>query len=429
MHSPHRSVRREPALTGQPSPRRVRRPGDPLDDRGTDTAANPAGDILAFHLLIIPATGFRPAQRSGRSWPAAAAYSLALWAVGYYPARAGALPGIEDQTLIEHWNGSAWCRVVSPDPGGGTRENQLLAVTVASQSNAWAVGYYTAASNVNKTLTLHWNGHSWKQVASPDPAAPGMGNELDDVAATSASDTWAAGYYVNASHVARSMVLYWNGTAWRVMPSPDRSTNTQLTGVVAASRTNVWVTGFYDTSAFVSQTLISHWNGRAWAITASSDRGGMSSANYLVNMAVPSLSAALAVGSSFNSTSALTFSARRDGARWKTVTTPDPAGTRNADNVLTDIAATSPASAWAVGEYRLIYGSYQTLILQWTGTEWKRVASPDTSVLHNVLSAVAATSSSNAWAAGYLASPLTGLNLRTLILHWNGKTWIRAPSP
>lgn len=137
--------------------------------------------------------------------------------------------------------------------------NQLLAVTVASQSNAWAVGYYTTASNVSKTLTLHWNGHSWKQVASPDPAAPGMGNELDDVAATSASDTWAVGYYVNASHVARSMVLYWNGTAWRVMPSPDRSTNTQLTGVVAVSRTNVWVTGFYDTSAFVSQTLISHW--------------------------------------------------------------------------------------------------------------------------------------------------------------------------
>jgi hypothetical protein len=69
------------------------------------------------------------------------------------------------------------------------------------------------------------------------------------------------------------------------------------------------------------------------------------------------------------------------------------------------------------------------LILQWTGKEWKRVASPDTSVLHNVLSAVAATSSSNAWAVGYLASPLTGPNLRTLILHWNGKTWIRTPSP
>jgi hypothetical protein len=54
VHPPDRPVRGEPALTGQPPPRRVRRPGDPRDDRGTDTAANPAGDILAFHLVIIP---------------------------------------------------------------------------------------------------------------------------------------------------------------------------------------------------------------------------------------------------------------------------------------------------------------------------------------------------------------------------------------
>ena len=44
------------------APGRVRRPGDTRDDRGTDPAANPAGGILAFHLVIIPASGFRLAQ-------------------------------------------------------------------------------------------------------------------------------------------------------------------------------------------------------------------------------------------------------------------------------------------------------------------------------------------------------------------------------
>lgn len=191
----------------------------------------------------------------------------------------------------------------------------------------------------------------------------------------------------------------------------------------------MWVTGFYDTSAYVAQTLISHWNGSKWVPTASPDPGGTSYANFLASMAVPSSSDALAVGNFSNSTSSLTFSARRDGAVWKTVTTPDPAGTSNADNILLDIAATSPANAWAVGEYRLAFDPYQTLILHWTGKAWGRVAAPDTPALHNILSAVAATSSSNAWAVGYLASPRTGLTLRTLILHWNGNTWTRTPSP
>jgi len=35
-----------------------------------------------------------------------------------------------------------------------------------------------------------------------------------------------------------------------------------------------------------------------------------------------------------------------------------------------------------------------------------------------LLFGVAATSASNAWAVGYSFNPI-----RTLILHWNGKTW------
>ena len=68
VHLPDRPARGEPALAGQPPPRRVRRPGDPLDDRGTDTAPNPVGDIPAFHLVIIP-TGVsaRTAARQARA--------------------------------------------------------------------------------------------------------------------------------------------------------------------------------------------------------------------------------------------------------------------------------------------------------------------------------------------------------------------------
>jgi hypothetical protein len=390
-----------------------------------------SGTAMASPALAAaqPLAGCGATVPGGTLTDVAASSASNAWAVGYYPAVPTALPLTDDQTLIEHWNGRAWCKVASPDPGGATRENQLLAVAVTSPSNAWAVGYYINASNVLKTLTVHWNGYSWKQVASPDPAAPGMGNQLNDVAVTSATNAWAVGTYTNASHVGRSLVLHWNGTTWRVVPSPDHSTNTELLGVVAGSATNVWVTGDYDTSTFHAQTLISHWNGHAWTVTASPNPAGTSNANFLVNLAVPSSSAALAVGSFFNSTSSLTFSARGDGTRWRTVATPNPAGTSNANNNLQDVAATSAANAWTVGEYRQVYGPYQTLILHWTGTAWERVASPDVTGQHNILYAVAATSSSDAWAVGGLASTQTGLNLRTLILHWDGQTWTQTLSP
>jgi hypothetical protein len=66
-------------------------------------------------------------------------------------------------------------------------------VAAASASNAFAVGNYRAGSAV-KSLIVHWNGHTWKQVASP---SPGSGSSLTSVAATSASNVWAVGDFSN----------------------------------------------------------------------------------------------------------------------------------------------------------------------------------------------------------------------------------------
>ena len=85
------------------------------------------------------------------------------WAVGEY------FDGSIDKTLIVHWDGSAWTQVPSPNVSGAT-QNVLKAVRGSSATNVWAVGYFVNSNNADKTLTLHWNGTSWKQVASPDPS-------------------------------------------------------------------------------------------------------------------------------------------------------------------------------------------------------------------------------------------------------------------
>jgi hypothetical protein len=55
----------------------------------------------------------------------------------------------------------------------------------------------------------HWNGTSWSQVASPDPNAQHFYN-IAGIAAISASDIWAAGAVG---------IENWNGTSWSLVSS------------------------------------------------------------------------------------------------------------------------------------------------------------------------------------------------------------------
>ena len=79
----------------------------------------------------------------------------------------------------------------------------LNAVSASSADNAWAFGGFDAA-----TLALHWNGHKWKQVMTPQP---GEVNLLAGVAVIppSGRTAWAVGQTDS-----RTLMLHWNGTAW-----------------------------------------------------------------------------------------------------------------------------------------------------------------------------------------------------------------------
>ena len=72
------------------------------------------------------------------------------WAVGYIYTNGG----ITFQTLIEHWDGTAWAIVSSPNTSA-TQTNVLYGVTCVSASDCWAVGDYMADSAV-QTLIERW---------------------------------------------------------------------------------------------------------------------------------------------------------------------------------------------------------------------------------------------------------------------------------
>jgi hypothetical protein len=283
------------------------------------------------------------------------------------------------QTLTEHWNGSSWSVIPSPNPGSSSF-NKLFGVTALSSSNAWAVGYYQGNSGGVLTLVEHWNGTAWSVVPSPNPSGF-IANQLFAVSAFSANNIWAAGTSQTNNNVTQTLTEHWNGTAWSVVPSvnPGASFST-LKGVVAVSSTNAWAVGNYTNQQGASQTLTEQWNGTAWSVVPSANPA---SDNYLFGVT------------------------RVPGSN----------------------------QLWAVGEYSNGSGG-QPLTEYWNGTNWSAVASPTIKANVSSLDGVTAISATNIWAVGQAGTPSGGVGIansgpagKTLIMHWNGTRWSIVSSP
>ena len=113
-----------------------------------------------------------------------------------------------DQSLVEQWNGSAWSIDPSAD-NGLTQPNSLAAVSCPTTTFCAAVG---SASNgeANQGLVEHWNGSTWTIVPSPD-TSPSEAYSLGGVSCTSPSACEATGTQFET----------WDGTAWSFAAAQD----------------------------------------------------------------------------------------------------------------------------------------------------------------------------------------------------------------
>ena len=206
--------------------------------------------LIASGLATACATGAAGAARpslSGRT--AQSAIICCVSAVAATSVRNAWAVGGGSRTVILHWNGTAWKRVPSPSLAGG-----LGGVAVISAGDAWAVGYTGMGPLTCRrctTLILHWNGTTWKRVPSPEPTA----GILEGVAAASAHSAWAVGNTGGGN----TLILYWTGTAWEQVhsPNPTPGHGENLTGVAATSARNAWVVGYAGGGG---QVLTVHWN-------------------------------------------------------------------------------------------------------------------------------------------------------------------------
>ena len=278
---------------------------------------------------------------------------------------------------------------------------------------------------------------------SPAPA----GSFLYGVAATSASNAWAVG----PARSGKPVILHWNGTTWKQVPSPSPGAFAGLSSVAATSASNAWAVGDGQQRQDTDPALERH-RLEAGAQPEPGRRGPHRRGRVLRPQRLGGR-----------------YSRQRDQQQG-----PDPALERHhleagaqpgpgEQHCSTAWPRPRAGSAWAVG---FSGTSDRALIEQWNGTTWKTVPSP--SPTGSGLVSVAATSASNAWAVGGIGGPQDpdraverhhledgaqpqprtqhplrrgrhlreqrlggrlrrrGQTTKTLILRWNGTSWTRS---
>lgn len=255
---------------------------------------------------------------------------------------------------------------------------------------------------------------------------------FNSVAVPSASQAWAVGATTDSRRATHALIEHWNGSAWATVPVP-RLRASSLFSVRSAAPASIWAVGTVLNARHQERTLILHWNGKVWAQQPSPNPG--SSFDGLDGVRVVSATNAWAVGDYGNGAKSRTLILHWNGTVWKQVNSPSPP----VNSQLSAVAATSASNAWAVGLLSVTTAAARR------GPGTRLAASPDprTFIVHwnghmwsqvrspspgafDSLEAVGATSATNAWAVGFTGP--SGIQ-QTLILHWNGRIWRPVASP
>jgi hypothetical protein len=347
-------------------------------------ASQPVAPRACAGWQVVPSPSPGPAGLAA----VAATSATDAWAVGSRLTSGGSY-----RTLIEHWNGNAWKVVPSPDPAGGASPTDTLGGVVAlSKTDAWAAGFYEKTTTDFRTLIEHWNGTRWSVVPSPNSGTGA--NNLVAMAAVSASDIWAVGFRQGTSG-RRTLTEHWNGRRWAIVPSPNAGSGDNLLLGAAPDRAGgAWAVGF-DSVSF-GQALALHRTGSSWSIAPAANPG--QGDRFLQAVTAPATRAALAVGSYLTASRTLALAERWNGSAWSRV----PAASPGADyNSLQAAAATSTTSGWAVGTQRAAFGQrFLTLAEHWNGASWTAAASPSPGRGDDGLSGIAAIPHGGFWAVG-----------------------------
>jgi hypothetical protein len=154
-----------------------------------------------------------------------------VWAIGFL-----ATSSTTSENVSLHWNGTSWAL----NPAAHLRFGGVGPVAALSPANVWAVGtgpgVPTGGFSAHPTAVIeHWDGTSWSVVPSPNPNPQGN-NGLAAVAAVAANDVWAVGHQLLGP-----FTEHWDGKGWSIVATPAGVSF--LAGMAASSGGTVLAVG------------------------------------------------------------------------------------------------------------------------------------------------------------------------------------------
>lgn len=195
-----------------------------------------------------------------------------VWVVGY----TGDPDAQLERALILHWDGLLWAAVDAGRSVVGVGRSALLDVEATGgelPTEVWAVGYLHAGP-----LIVRFDGQDWTrsqtgiagEANAIEPLSPGdgwvvgapiqrfngdtwtpaanvrAGGELFGVAAIGGADVWAVGLRPTEDGSTKSLVVRWDGTAWKPVDGPGVPGSDALTDVAALPDGTVLAVGYQD---------------------------------------------------------------------------------------------------------------------------------------------------------------------------------------
>ena len=322
----------------------------------------------------------------------------------------------EDRPLAEHFNGTTWARTTVPLPSG-VPQGEFNGTDDLGPGNAWAVGDTENADGLDqRTLIEHWTGSAWAVVPSPNPeTGSGTTDVLTAISGTGPDNLWAVGYFSDGATFIALLFEHWNGTAWKFVAPPSESGFQFADGVTAISPDDVWVVGDTD-----SQTTVSaHWNGSTWSMVPTPSLTSKDSLDFLTAVSGVSADDVWASGYEGNVDDQnfdLPYMLHWNGTAWTLVKVPNR-GTEG--SFLRGTTALSATDVWGVGTTEQADGGSLTLTEHFNGSAWSAAPSLDpgqlAAVPDNGLDAAASPGGGVVWAVGTQEIP-GSCCIRTLAL-------------
>jgi hypothetical protein len=288
-----------------------------------------------------------PGPRNNDLFSVSAVSSNDVWAVGAYQS-----DSINQTAAIaEHWNGVSWTQFPTYKLPPGSNGSLFFGVTAISSNDVWAVGGYWTLSNYSfLTLIEHYNGTKWDWIVSPNAGTQAYYNQLVSVSALNADDVWAVGTSENSFTGApfQPFAVHWDGVGWtQQSTAPALGGSNEMLGVTALEPGHAVAVGYGGQVDGVSAP-----QGAVWDLVAggASTPGVLTGNDSALNAVAISGDSVWAVGYLGNGSVVWpgTFDSSTHILTWSA--SPGASDNASADNnVFFGVTAISPNVFWAAG--------------------------------------------------------------------------------